>query len=340
MFKELWIWFVELLGKGLSGIKRLFGRMFGYLRMGVADIPRGIWLRVLIALPLIFILYILIGMALVHRVDDRMDLSYETPAGGSQAVAITAALVNRETRQHNWTVNDPFFQPGWWLDNGPNFQRGILGATSRFAIELRDHLGRTRGSSAEDPDLEKAAGNLTRELDRWVVDFSTSLLPTTASDTYFREAADNLVVYNNRLTTGGAIFDRRADNLLATLDRIALDLGASSATLDDYIRENAGGIGPDFTSDDVFYRIKGQVYAYAYIITGLQKDFGQIITDKDLDPMMDQLLASLTAAASLRPTIVMNGAIDGTMANHLSVLGFYLLRARTQLREVTSILLT
>ena len=340
MVKELWLWFLEVLGKAGRALMAGFEKLFGYLRLGLAGVPKAIWLRVLIALPVLFIFYIAVGMIWQHRIDDRYTLDISAPEGASSAVAITARLINRETRENDWLVNDPAFQPGWWLDNTPNYQRGILGATSRFSIEVRDRLGRTRGSSAVDADMERAAGNLSREMDRWIVDFSTSFLPTVASDTYFREGADNLEAYNRRLSSGEAVFDRRADNLKATLDRIALDLGDSSAALDDYIREKAGGFGPDFGSDDLFYQVKGQVYAYSYILMGLRQDFSKVIASKELAPLFDQLLASLQEAAALKPTLVMNGAVDGSLANHLSMLGFYLLRARTQLREATSILLT
>jgi hypothetical protein len=43
--------------------------------------------------------------------------------------------------------------------------------------------------------------------------------------------------------------------------------------------------------------------------------------------------------ATLRPLVIINGRPDGLfLPNHLAVEGFYLLRARTQLREITNIL--
>jgi len=38
----------------------------------------------------------------------------------------------------------------------PNFQTGMMYAISRFAVEMGDQLGRTRRSSAIDPDLAEA----------------------------------------------------------------------------------------------------------------------------------------------------------------------------------------
>ena len=64
-----------------------------------------------------------------------------------------------------------------------------------------------------------------------------------------------------------------------------------------------------------------------------------MINDKDLKSAWDQTAASLIEGASLKPLVVINGRPDGLfMPNHLAVEGFYLLRARTQLREITNIL--
>lgn len=339
MAKEIWLWIKEKLEQVAGSIGALFVSLWRWFTGWVRTISGSTWRKVVAGVPVTFILYILLGMPIAHRVDDSLALAVNTPEGGSRSVASIAFLIDRETKQNNWTPNDPFFLPGWWIDNTPNFQKGMLGALSRFGFELRDQLGRTRGSSAVDAGLEKAAGNLAKEPGRWVMDFSTSFLPTTASDTYYREAARDLGAYNERLAAGEAVFERRADNLLATLDRIALDLGASSAALEQYIGENAGGLGPDFGADDLFYQIKGQVYAYTVILDALRQDFAKVISDREISGLYDELLKSMTGAAVLDPTFVMNDAADGVFANHLSTQGFYLLRARTQLKEVTNILL-
>jgi hypothetical protein len=48
---------------------------------------------------------------------------------------------------------------------------------------------------------------------------------------------------------------------------------------------------------------------------------------------------SFRIASQLDPWIVWNGYLDGLLIpNHLAAQGFYLLRARTQLREISTIL--
>jgi len=52
------------------------------------------------------------------------------------------------------------------------------------------------------------------------------------------------------------------------------------------------------------------------------------------------MLASFRAAAGLQPWVIVNGAPDSQLLpSHLASQGFFLLRARTQLREITNILL-
>lgn len=339
MAKEIWLWikeqgatFLGWLGRGFAALWRFIG---GWLR----TVSGSTWRKVAVGTPLAFFAYILIGMPIVHRIDDSLAVDSAAPPGGSATVEAVTYLVRRETELHNWTPNDPFVLPGWWVDNTPNFQKGIMGAVSRFSFELRDQLGRRRGSSSVDENLEKAASNLSIEPERWIIDMSTSLLPTKPSDQYYREALGQLDTYNAQLGTGQSVFDRRSDNLLATLDRIALDLGASSASLDTYIGDHAGGIVPDFGADDLFYQVKGQVYAYTILLKAIRKDFAEVIENREIAALYDDLLKSMSSAATLDPLIVTNGAVDGILANHLSMQGFYLLRARTQLREVSNILL-
>lgn len=339
MAKEIWLWIREQLSKLFGGIRDLWLKLWRFFLGWIKTVSGSTWRKVAVGLPVAFFLYILIGMPIVNRIDDNVLIPATAPEGGSKAVAAITFLVERETVVHNWTANDPFFLPGWWLDNTPNYQKGMMGALSRFSLELRDQLGRSRGSSSTDADLEQAAGNLAKEPTRWVIDFETSFLPTTASDSYYREAAKQFATYNQRLAAGDAVFERRSDNLLATLDRIALDLGGSSAALEQYIRENAGGFLPDLGSDDLFYETKGKVYAYTVILRALEQDFASVIQDRELGSIYSELLRSMESAASLDPMVVFNGAADGTLANHLSMQGFYLLRARTQLKEVTNILL-
>lgn len=292
------------------------------------------------ALAAFCILYYPIGMAAMHRIDD--DPSFAPPKikdGQSLAVATTMALLDREVNVNGWRANDPFFLPSAALDNMPNFQLGMMSALSRFGTELADQLARTRGSSQIDPDVETAMGLLKYPGDVWIFNFSTSMLPTASSESQYMGAYRALGRYNERLAAATAVFERRADNLISTLDRISSDLGSSSAQLDRRIQQG-GGLIFDRTSDDVFYRVKGRLYGTYMILKALGVDFAIVIRDKELGGAWEQMLESFRTAATLDPLMVANCDPDAQLCpSHLAAQGFYLLRARTQLQEVSNILL-
>ncbi len=257
----------------------------------------------------------------------------------SHAVATAAALIERETVTHQWTPNDPWFFPGAWLDRMPAYQRGITAALSRFAIEMSDQIGRTRGSSRLDEDLGMAAGLMKYPPDVWLWNPSVSLIPTASSEKQYRQAMRSLTIYNKRLASGEAVFERRADNLQQTLERIASDIGSASAAIAERI-DNNNRPYIDLEADETYYDIKGKMYAYHMLLKALRYDFAQVIREKQVTSSWDQMEESMRLGAELGEFFIFNNAPDSQlMPNHLTSMGFYLLRARTQLKEISSILL-
>jgi hypothetical protein len=147
------------------------------------------------------------------------------------------------------------------------------------------------------------------------------------------------MAYNKRLAAGQAIFERRADNLQALLERIANDHGSDSAVIDQHIIEKAGDLF-DGRCDDIFYFNKGRLYANYLLMRELGKDFEGIIRERGLTSAWNGTVETFRIASQLDPWVVWNGWPDAlVIPNHLAAQGFYLLRARTQLREITAILL-
>ncbi|WP_169543545.1 DUF2333 family protein [Sneathiella aquimaris] len=300
------------------------------------------WRPFLLILLLIVFGYYVGGMIWIHKIND--DLTFlpaerNTVKGGSAAVEVAAGLIDREINQNSWTSNDPFFMPGALLDNMPNYQQGIMSALARFSFELTDQIGRTRGSSQTDKDLQTAAGLLQYSGTVWSWDPTVSLLPTASSERQYNKARKALISYNQRLADGRAVFEKRGDNLQATLNRIASDIGSSTAVIDKHIAENAGAY-VDFEADDLFYGFKGQAYAYYTVLTALSQDFENLIRERELGNAWNQMLVSFRSIVELDPYVISNAKTDGQLfPNHLAVQGFYILRARTQLREISNILL-
>ncbi len=70
-------------------------------------------------------LVVSVGMVSMNRIHDNSHfvapVEYDI-AGGSHAVAITEALIDREVRQHHWVPNDPIFLPSHMLIRMPEYQ--------------------------------------------------------------------------------------------------------------------------------------------------------------------------------------------------------------------------
>lgn len=298
------------------------------------------WLRrtkwVALVILVLLALYYPVGMIIVHKINDDPNFTAgDVPQGASKAVALAAALIDREVNQTSWPANDPFFMPGYALDNMPNFQHGIQQALARFATEMADQLGRSRGSASADPDLTDARGLLNYAPDVWYVS-SASLAAN--SETQYDKARAKLVSYNNRLAAGKASFEPRADNLMSTMDRIGKDLGAASNAIDQEIDLYAGD-WYDLHADDVFYYNKGLLYANALLLRDLGVDFKTVLDERGAGKIWQRMVDSMIEGASLQPLIVINGTPNAMVEpNHLTAQGFYLLRARTQLEELTDIL--
>jgi hypothetical protein len=284
-------------------------------------------------------LYYGLGSLLYYRIGDDADFVAPAPIeGGSHAVDIAAALIERETVLHAWQPNDPWFMPNGILIHPAAYQTGMQRALARFSIELVDQLGRTRGSSRADSDLERAAGLLQFPADVWFFDFSKSLLPTITSDRQYRAARQVLLTYNRRLAAKDAIFDRRTDALAAAIDRIVIDLGAQSALVDQHLRESSGWV-INLDADRLFYSIKGRLYAYNLLLRELGRDLEGILDRNNLQAILAQVNDTLREAGELRPYFVLDGSPNGRLlANHLAIQGFYLKRALVQLKEFAQVL--
>lgn len=306
--------------------------------------PRRGLRRALVALGVLVlavVAYYVGGALWLHHIDDDPDFAAQltVPDQASRAVATATALIDREVNQHRWVANDPAFLPGYLLDNMPAYETGIMQALGRFSTELRDRLARVRGSSAVDPDVESAAGRLNYPGDVWIFEWSNTPVQPSSESQYRRGMAD-LRRYNERLAQGQAVLERRADNLMATLDRISDDLGAASAALTREVDLNATRL-LDPEADDLFYNVKGKLYAYYLILRAFEADFANVVKERNLQASWADLLNSARLGATLHPWMVSNGPLDSqAVPNHLAAQGFLLLRVRTKLEEIIDILQT
>jgi hypothetical protein len=284
----------------------------------------------------------------------------------SKLVEMQAYLIDFLVNQNRWTPSMPQYKAGvlgiwaWeetpFFDNKAAFQLGVLSALRRTGVELTDILGRTRGTSAADSDLQSAQSALQTDERTWYFnpfDRQRPFGPTTASPTYYRQAMRNYVAFNERLEKCQATFDARADNLLQFLERVAADVGSTIDILgkrsqgerydprtDEFVPGEGNDRGWfDFRADDLFMFASGKMYAYHGLLQAARADFAGVIQRRDIGAVWDLMEEHVAEAAALQPLIVSNGREDGAlMPDHLAVLSQKMLRARANMSEIRDIL--
>ncbi|MBB1250381.1 MULTISPECIES: DUF2333 family protein [unclassified Rhizobium] len=274
------------------------------------------------------------------------DSATPTACQTSGIVDVAADLIDQEVNQNAWISSMPLYKLGlfgidWdhtpWLDNKASFQRGVNQTVRRTTVELVDSLARVRGTSGINNTLQLARSNMQYDEGSWYVSFSPFGFRTPTPDIY-RQAVTQLKQFNTELGKCQSVFDGRADNLLEFLDRIANDLGSTSAMLRERSENyNAGWF--DTRADDRFWFAYGQLYGYYGILTAARADFGSVIRERNLAPLWNEMLKQFRAALNIQPAIISNGREDGwIMPTHLATQGFYILRARSNLIEVRDVL--
>jgi hypothetical protein len=283
----------------------------------------------------------------------------------SMMVDMMVYLLDFAIEKNAWMPSMPQYKFGFFglpyeetpfLDNKASFQHGLLVALRRTAVELNDSLGRVRSSSAADPDLQMARGNMQYDDETWWFNPFDDRLPfgPVQPSTYIFAKSRNLYVrYNDRLEAGNALFDTRSDNLRQYLDRISKDLGSvvdqlskrtTASKYDPKLDEFVPGEGNnrgwfDFKADNLYYEALGQMYAYHGLLQATREDFKYVIETRGLSDIWDRLEAHVAEAASLNPLIVSNGARDGfLMPAHLAAMSESILRARVNMDEIQDVL--
>ncbi len=263
----------------------------------------------------------------------------------SAMVQVTGALIDFNINQNRWVPSLPLYKSGFFgldwkytpfMDNKAAFQLGINQATRRTAIELVDRLGRVRGTSSVNANLQKARESANYREDAWVITFAWPFIqPSTSSR--LNEARKHFRDFNVELATCSADFDARADNLLQFLDRVTSDIGGTSDILQSRM-ELSNFTGFDRRADDRFWFTYGQLYAYHGILTAARNDFRKVFQQRNLDALWVRIDKQLSNALNVNPFMVVNGSPSSIIKSHLETIGFDLLRVRSNLVELRDVL--
>ncbi|MGF6176665.1 DUF2333 family protein [Ensifer sp. 4252] len=274
----------------------------------------------------------------------------QLPAGTqcqtSAIVDVAADLIDFNVNENAWISSMLLYKVGFfgldwddtpWLDNKASFQRGINQAVRRTSVELVDSLGRVRGTSGINSDLQRARGNIQFDEETWYFGLNP-FGPKTPTPSFYRAAMRDMRTFNTTLAKCDAVFDGRADNLVEFLDRIANDLGNTSAIIRER-SENHNGGWFDTRADDRFWFAYGQLYGYYGILSAAGADFENVVAQRGLTPIWTETIKQLRSALRIQPLIISNGEEAGwIMPTHLATMGFYILRVRSNIVEMRDIL--
>ncbi|MFC5386108.1 DUF2333 family protein [Aquamicrobium segne] len=262
----------------------------------------------------------------------------------SAITTIAADLIDFNVNRNAW-ISSMFlsklglFGMEWkntsFFDNKAAFQLGINNALRRTTTELVDTLGRVRGTSQIDQNLQSARTNLAWNETAWYIGWRG---PTRPAPSLYREAITNLNNFNSALEKCQATFDARADNLLQFLDRITSDIGSTSDILRQRIEVSDAALF-DTRADDRFWFAYGQLYAYYGLLVAARSDFSTVIAERNLTTLWARMEQQLRASLNVQPWIVSNGNESSALfPSHLATMGFNLLQVRSNLVELRSVL--
>lgn len=278
--------------------------------------------------------------------DNRTVVGYSTT---NTLIRVVETLLDK---RGGYLTNDKF-PPGLWLDNMPNWEKGVLTQVRVLSRVIRDDYSRSQSQSQEDPDVVLAVEKFFSESNSW-------FFPPT--ERRYREGVKALYSYQDRLTGAAepeAQFYARADNLREWLAEVEKRLGSLSRRLGNSVASSvineelagdpsaeAAQTQPDTISvrtpwlqiDDVFFEARGTAWALLHFFRAAEFDFAQVLADKNAEASVRQIIRELEASLDpLRSPMIMNGGGYGLTANHSLVMANYLARANAaviNLREL------
>ena len=264
--------------------------------------------------------------------------------GRSSIIQVSSDLIDYNVNRNVWIPSMVLSKLGlfgldWkrtpYFDNKAAFQRGINEALRRVSRQFVDTLGRVRGTSRIDQDLQTAREKLNYDEEAWYISMKG---PQVTTPTRYREAIESLDAFNVSLSQCKAQFDVRADNLQKFLDEIASAIGSTSDILRGRMEEsNAGWF--DGRADDRFWFAYGQLYAYYGMVSAARSDFKSVSRERNLTRIWDRAQEQLRTSLGIQPAIISNGGeASWIMPSHLATMGFYLLRVRANLTEMRDVL--
>ena len=254
----------------------------------------------------------------------KVTVRENAPVGSLTVETIARSMDTQLSGFGGWLPNDLWFSPGWFLDNLPSFQLGVLQTARHASRVLRDNLSRLRTSDAVHREADAAYSAFANDPSRWAF---------PSAEGAFGRGVDSLRRFEKELGTT-ANFYPRADNLVQLLEPLVSELGAVNTVL---LEASKSGKVPWRRIDDNFYYAQGVGWGVLGLMQAVKVDFARVLEDKNTVEIMDLIIASLQES-QFDPLIVTNGSKGGILANHSSNLKAYLDDARQKMGSLITML--
>ncbi|MGB5810494.1 MAG: DUF2333 family protein, partial [Polyangiales bacterium] len=273
---------------------------------------------------------------------------------GYTTTATLIETVNVLLNKPGGYLSNDIIPPWVFLDNGPNWEFGVLTQVRDLARAMRNDFSRSQTQSTEDLDLSEADPLFHYDNGRWI-----------PPDTEGRYANANLALeaFVIRLSEGGqpqAQFYARADNLTDWLGIVEKRLGSLSQRLsasvgqmrlntdlsgDSGARQSTASPGEievktSWTEiDDVFYEARGTAWALVLFLRAMETDFDEVLRKKNALVSYRQIIRELESALQpLQAPMVLNGSQFGLFANHSLIMANYISRANAAIIDLRNLL--
>jgi hypothetical protein len=296
--------------------------------------PKRIAILTGVALALLIAINLALHFGQIYHDRLPFDADRAFPPGkpfvpGEVYATTMAEIVDHELHSgFGWRPNDLFiWGPTLMADNNASRQIGIIMAVRETSRVFKDDL--TKISSNEyDPNLVIADTDFRNDAERWI-------LPSPEKK--YGDAVRHLRLYVAGLHTDPQTsrpLNQRNVELVTLFEAWGDLLGDAHAML--YMTNNPDGSPVHaWQDDDYFYHAQGYAHVMYYMLIAVKREYHQAQAVKPvIEQLMDETLAPLQRAATMKPLIVLDGSETGIFANHRHNLDAYISEARQKMYSI------
>jgi hypothetical protein len=296
--------------------------------------PKRIGILTGVALAILIAINLALHFGQIYHDRLPFDVEREFPLAkpfipGEVYATTLAEIVDHELHSgFGWRPNDLFiWGPTLMADNNASRQIGIIMAVRETMRVFKDDL--TKISSNEyDPNLVIADTDFRNDAERWI-------LPSP--ERKYDDGVKHLRLYVAGLHANPQTsreLNQRNVELIKLFNAWGDLLGDGHAML--YMANKPDGSPVRvWEDDDYFYHAQGYAHVMYYMMIAVKREYHQTQMVKPvIEQLMDETLAPLQKAATMKPLIVLDGSETGIFANHRHNLDAYISEARQKLYSI------